>query len=416
MGLKDQLIEQYEQGWDDTYGSVCAGCVNDDALKKILRESEAENMHCDFCGSVPAAPLDTLLESFVNGLPNEYDRAIDHLWWDSREGGFHGAPTWDTYDLVHYEFGDVFTSEELLDAFCSAVHEIDWVEKDFITRRRDDVLTEAWDRFCEAVKYKTRFVIWLLKPEEDDLYPGEIFPAKILEHITWLFEPLKLVRVLPAGHRVWRARPHSEPIEHTAYDLGTVPEEKASRTNRMSPAGIPMFYRADDPDTAIGEVTFSPEGTHVTWCQFELTEDLRVVDLTRLPAEPGMFDPELGWLRREIRFLHMFVKQLIAPVETDREDIEYVPTQIVTEYLLHVLDGGERVRGLIYQSSIAQGACVALDIRNDHCIDPETAAESDSPHLRLVADNIRSAARRRCGTSRQESSHHVETLDSIKSI
>ena len=149
---------------------------------------------------------------------------------------------------------------------------------------------------------------------------------------------------------------------------------------------------------------------------FELTEDLRVVDLTRLPAEPSMFDPELGWLRREIRFLHMFVKQLSGHVETDHEDIEYVPTQIVSEYLLHVPDGGERVRGLIYQSSIAQGACVALDIRNDHCIGPETAAESDSPHLRLVADNIRSAARRRCGTSRQESSHHVETLDSIKSI
>ena len=40
--------------------------------------------------------------------------------------------------------------------------DITWVEKDFITRRRDHVLTEAWDRFCEAVKHKTRFVIWLL--------------------------------------------------------------------------------------------------------------------------------------------------------------------------------------------------------------------------------------------------------------
>ena len=118
-----------------------------------------------------------------------------------------------------------------------------------------------------------------------------------------------------------------------------------------------------------------------------------MVDLTRLPAEPSMFDPELGRLRRHIRFLHMFIEQLTARVETDHEDIEYVPTQIVTEYLLHVLDGGEQVRGLIYQSSNSQGACVALDIRNDHCIDPETPAESDSPHLRLVADSISSTAR-----------------------
>ena len=108
---------------------------------------------------------------------------------------------------------------------------------------------------------------------------------------------------------------------------------------------------------------------------------------------------DLGSLRRETKFLRMFVKQLSGRVETDHEDIEYVPTQIVTEYLLHVPDEGERVRGLIYQSSIAQGACVALDIRNDHCIGPETAAEIDSPHLRLVADSIRSAGRPDLSTS-----------------
>ena len=305
---------------------------------------------------------------------------------------FQWNPQWDTHELVH-EFYDDFSSEELLDAVCVAVHEITWVEKDFITRRRDDVLTEAWDRFCEAVKYKTRFVIWLLKPEEDDLYPGEIFPAKILEHITWLIEQLHLVREFCAGHRVWRAHPHSAPIKHTASRLGTVPKKLAIQANRMSPAGIPMFYGAADPDTAIEEVASSSERTHVTWCQFELTEELRVVDLTRLPAVPSMFDPELGRLRREISFLHMFVKQLVDRVEPDHEDIEYVPTQIVSEYLLHVLDEGERVRGLIYQSSVAQGACVALDICNDHCIGPETPAESNSPHLRLLADSISSTAR-----------------------
>ena len=79
MGLKDQLIEQYEQCWDDTYGSVCAGCVGEEALRSILRENEDDGVCCDFCGSVPAAPLDTLLEAFFKGIRNEYDRAIDHV-------------------------------------------------------------------------------------------------------------------------------------------------------------------------------------------------------------------------------------------------------------------------------------------------------------------------------------------------
>ena len=393
MGLKDLLIEQSNRDWESTDGSVCVGCVNDDALEKILHQSEDENRSCDFCRSVPAAPLDTLLEAFVNGLRNEYDRAVDRLWWDSREGGFQGAPTWDTYDLVHFEFGDVFTSEELRDAVCSAVHEIDWVEEDFATRKRDVVLTEAWDRFCEAVKHKTRFVIWLLQPERRDLDPGEIFPAKVLEHITGFFGQLDLVRTLPAGQRVWRAHAHCcSAIKHTASRLGTIPEKLAIQANRVSPAGIPMFYGACDPDTAIEEVALSSEHAHVTWCQFELTEGLRVVDLTQLPAVPSMFDPNLGRLRHEISFLHIFVEQCTARVETDHEDTEYVPTQIVTEYLIHVLDKGERFNGLIYQSSVAQGACVALNIRNDHCVDPQSAVESDSPHLRLVAGSVRSTA------------------------
>ena len=394
MGIGDIEIMQYEQGWDFTDESVCAGCVNDDALEKTLRESGGENRCCDFCGSGPAAPLDTLLGAFVKGLRNEYEDAIDGVGWDGREGGYQWNPQWDTYDLIEsvHDYWDIFSSEELLDAVCAAVHDITWVEKDFITRRRDDVLTEAWDRFCEAVKHRTRFVVWLLKPERCDLDPGEMVPAKILEHITKLFGPLDLVRTLSVGHRVWRARPHSDPIENTASELGTVPEDRSFRANRMSPAGIPMFYGAADPDTAIEEVASSSERNHVTWCQFELTEDLRVVDLTRLPAVPSMFDPRLGRLRREIRFLHTFVEQLSARVEPAHEDIEYVPTQIVTEYLLHVLDEGERVSGLVYQSSIAEGTCVALGIRNDHCVDPQSPVESNSPHLRLVANSIRSAA------------------------
>ena len=164
------------------------------------------------------------------------------------------------------------------------------------------------------------------------------------------------------------------------------------KANRMSPAGIPMFYGAVDADTAITEVTCASDDTHVTWYQFELTSALRVVDLTRLPPEPSMFDPELGSMRRQIRFLNMFVQQLSDRVEPDHEQIDYVPTQIVTEYLLHVHDGGERVRGLIYESSLADGACVALDVPNAHCIDPNTPTAFNSPHLQLVADSIRSDA------------------------
>ncbi len=393
---KNQLHKQHEQmerGWASIDGSVCSGCVEDEALRIILGKSEEADLRCDFCSSVPAAPIDSLLEAFVNGLRNEYENPLDGVGWDGREGGFQWHPQWDTWDLLSDEFDWVFSSEELLDAVRTAVHDITWVEKDFITRRRDDVLLEAWDRFCEAVKHKTRFVVWLLPPDDNDLAPGEIPPAKILDHVAPLIEHLNLVRDLPTGHRVWRARTHCQsPIKHTASALGTVPRGLALKANRMSPAGIPMFYGSADEATAIQEVIYESEDTHVTWCEFELSADLRVVDLTRLPAEPSMFDPELSSMRRQIRFLNMFVEQLSDRVEPDHEDIDYVPTQIVTEYLLHVHGGGDRVRGLVYQSSLADGACVVLDIPNDHCIGTTTSSANGLPQLRLVADSVRSDA------------------------
>lgn len=357
----------------------------------ILRNEAGTRLRCDFCHSIPAAPLDTLLEAFVTGLDNEYENALEGVGWEGREGGFQWHPQWDTWDLVT-EFGDIFSSEELLDAVRAAVYNITWVEKDFITRRQDDVLIEAWDRFCEAVKYETRFVFWLL-PHDEDPGPGEISPARILDQVGRLIEQLNLVRLLPSGYRIWRARTHDTPaIKHVASKLGTASRKHALWANRMSPAGIPMFYGSTDARTARAEVTFESERAHVTWCQFELTADLPVVDLTQIPAEPSMFDPELGSMRRQIRFLNTFVEQLSSRVKPKHAQIDYVPTQIVTEYLLRVHRGGDQVGGLIYRSSIAEGSCVALDLRKDHCIDPQTAPADDSAYLRLVTNSIRSDA------------------------
>ena len=181
-----------------------------------------------------------MVEAFVKGLRNEYEDPVDGVGWDGREGGDQWNPQWDTHELVH-EFYDDFASEELLEAVCAAMPDITWVEEDFVTRRRDDVLIEAWDRFCEAVKHKTPFVIWLLRPEEDDLYPGEVSPAKILEHITWLVESLNLVRILPAGNHRNPPSEHFMPTVMVAplgsIDRLTVVSRVVSRRWDRGPSG-----------------------------------------------------------------------------------------------------------------------------------------------------------------------------------
>jgi hypothetical protein len=107
-------------------------------------------------------------------------------------------------------------------------------------------------------------------------------------------------------------------------------------TNRMNPAGVPMFYGALDRNTAIVEVR-SNQPTAASIGEFELLHEIRVVDLTALPPARGIFANGARYEKAAIGFLHQFMEDATLPIERDgREHIEYVPTQIVTEYFRHI--------------------------------------------------------------------------------
>jgi len=65
-----------------------------------------------------------------------------------------------------------------------------------------------------------------------------------------------------------------------------------------------------------------------------------VLDLTRLPRRLGFFEQQSDSGDRDrhaIQFLHRFVKSLAMKVERgEREHINYVPTQVVTEWFRRV--------------------------------------------------------------------------------
>ncbi len=390
MGFhRDRIIQEDEQGWSFTSQHVCSGCVNDYALQAIIVAAEDTTATCDFCGGTPAAELDVLLEAFVRGLRTEYGDADDEgVYYDGREGGYQWHRTWDTWDLVE-EFSDVLTGEGLLDAVREAMHDRTWVEVRFIEPRREEALIASWERFCEAVVYETRYVFWLRGDEADERLrgAGEIPASRILDELGDLIETLELLRELPSGYRVWRARLHSvQAVAWGASDLGTAPREYATQANRMSPAGIPMFYGSEDPATAIQEVAVraGEKDRWVTVGAFDTSQPSVVVDFTNLLPVPSMFDPERGRLRRPLLFLHKLVALLSKPAQVTHEQIDYVPTQVVTEYLLRIFAKGKLVVGLLYASALTGNPSIVLDVPHDHCVEQEPGWEaSGDGRLRL---------------------------------
>src|SRR3546814_1254552 len=106
----------------------------------------------------------------------------------------------------------------------------------------------------------------------------------------------------------------------------------------MNRAGMPYLYVAFDTKTALREIVESTAKTEATFmATFELTEPLLVIDLTRLPPPPSVFDLENKDEREKLLFARGFVDAISKPViKNGQEHVEYVPSQVVCEYLAQV--------------------------------------------------------------------------------
>jgi hypothetical protein len=192
---------------------------------------------------------------FMGGVRRQYDKAIDNLYLDD-----DFTPRYDSWDLV-YQYERIFTGEGLRDEVLHSIHDDEWVAVDFAVPDYDVLLLDAWEAFCKAVKFKTRYVLWLRREDQHTKFGGELPVAGIMDAVAEVVDRIGLIRTLPTGSVWWRAQPHdADPIDHTAARLGTVPADLARHPNRMSPPGIAMFYGASDQETAIGEVTTPVQG------------------------------------------------------------------------------------------------------------------------------------------------------------
>ena len=73
------------------------------------------------------------------------------------------------------------------------------------------------------------------------------------------------------------------------------------------------------------------------------------------------------------------------PVELDNmEHLEYVPTQVITEWFRHVFrtSEGEQIDGIVYPSARKSGGvCCALFVSNTECCDVSPGWEADTTML-----------------------------------
>jgi hypothetical protein len=400
---------------------VCDQCVWEDALAQFIR-AIASDGECHYCGQssqegdIYCVTFDQLLNRIADTLYLEFNDANkENIPYDGAEGGYL-CETYTTYELITDEVG-LGADDTVIADIVEALPDYAWCSRNFWSLDFRSALRAGWEVFVDQVKHHTRYMFDEPQPAKETNGPlgppGEesiefpepydeafgiewnrkegVSPTKILDAVGKIVTAANLVRCLDEGTVVFRTRVHcSDATPSTAAELGPPPQEKANQSNRMSPAGIVMFYGAFDRITAILE-TFQRErrgatASAISIGQFATKRHLTVLDLTALGSIPSFWESNPDY-RNGIRFLHDFVDELTQPISRDgMEHIDYVPTQIVTEYFRHRFrtESGESLHGIVYPSSRkgAGSACVLFFTREDCGV--ETGVIEHKPTLQFL--------------------------------
>jgi hypothetical protein len=349
---------------------VCPGCITEPILAEAVRQ-QADDEACSYCGASPAAPIDVVIDAVTEVLEFEYTDPANELPYESREGGYQGT-VYDGDELV-YDMTPWTENEALLEDVAYDLGGTAWCQRDYFSLNDLEQLNFGWRDFVKQIKHHTRYLFL------EELGTGEvpevdgIPPGRMLAVLGKLFREHELFRILPAGTALIRTRVVDEgEAPDNAQALGSPPRDKA-RSNRMSPAGIPMFYAAFDAETAVLE-TYDPtrgHGKRIVLATFLAAKDLLLLNLTEIPTPPSRFDVDHRHTIPALAFLHDFAEELAKPVARDAlEHVDYVPTQVVTEYVRHRLTTHDNQQpvGILYRSSRPGGGlAVVLFAEPEHC-------------------------------------------------
>lgn len=147
-------------------------------------------------------------------------------------------------------------------------------------------------------------------------------------------------------------------MKDPATELGPPPFQK-STAGRMNSPGIMAFYGAFDIETCIAELRPAVGQTVIT-AKFELNRPILVLDTTGFSSKPKSFDT---FTKKHIermklwKFMTEFMRKIAQPCLPGSEHLDYIPMQVVSEYLthLHVLPSSygrqKKIEGIIYWSA-----------------------------------------------------------------
>jgi len=371
---------------DEEQPYICHECVSDEFLNKEIR-CEGKCEKCSYCGkNRKAIQLSTLAESIhcaieqhfhlTSSEPSAFENAMlsdreSSYWWARSGQPIHDliqdvagigegaaadiqeylSTSYGYYDPSDYESEDPYGADACYEESPPDSHEFH----------------ESWELLRQEITYRARFFSKFAEQVLDKLFGNldalEVFDGKSVVRIAGPdTENPDIFRARVAQTRDSLEQVLKDPVKELA-----APPPKSAKHGRMNPACISVFYGATDAETCISEVR-PPIGSHVVVGRFQIIRNIRLLDLNILSeiyVKGSCFDPDFKTRKEHAAFFQHFVGELTKPVMPDEETFEYLPTQIVAEYLAEKVE--PRLDGIMFESSQAQGKGQNIILFHDSC-------------------------------------------------
>nr|WP_249182579.1 RES family NAD+ phosphorylase [Burkholderia ambifaria] len=343
---------------------VCPECVEDDVLKQMI--PTASGRLCCSCSRMTDAGSLHIISKVAGDILHKRFAEFDDTHHDYR----NGLTLSQAFDKIMR-----IKNKEVCDLAAEYYREVCPVSvrqffapgmryrqkrPRFEDREQERVFAEQrWIEQTHMLKHSRRYF-----NNEVQKFFSTLFDVALSAKNRSLFKPSNAaVRHVSAGREIIRARRldgadiaglRKSILKDPKTQLGPPPLTVAKH-NRMNPAGVPLFYGAENIQTAIAEVRPSI-GDEVALCKFRTIRDLRLFDFTRFdqPLERQITSHWLGnYEEREealvmLKYLHRLIAQPARSEETD-----YVMTQAMAEFLHYEVDGG--FDGIIFGSVQNEG-------------------------------------------------------------
>ncbi|MFA3747123.1 HEPN-associated N-terminal domain-containing protein [Xanthomonas perforans] len=369
MGIaKREWMEAEERGWVEVEKTACLQCINDSDIWRQCCSAAAYG-NCSYCekDDHPIVQVRCLQETLYRIIHTYYAEPANA--GTPYSDGEWIVRTFDT-DEVLAQLG-FYPTDDLRDDIVGTDRISYWVEATnghWADIQEHEMLLHSWSNFTRTIKHQTRFNFQRVA---EDIDPQEIHVTEMLDVIGQELRPL--IRVLNSGTILYRARHLTQTDAEVMNGSMMGPPPKTLATaGRMNPAGIPYFYAAFDIRTALAEIGPPPANYLASTCTFEVKHSLNIVDFNALPAPPSMLAIDQKSERTKALFLNEFVKSITKPIEKDgREHIDYVPSQVVCEFLAQAFlsDDGSTLDGIIYPSAANPGGTNLLVFPSGHWFD-----------------------------------------------